>query len=127
MHCRGIRGAITIPVNNKESIIAAAKELLQEMIQANGIEIGEIAAIFFTTTSDLNAEFPAAATRELGWPRHLALLCGHEMNVPNSLPHCLRILMLVNTGKKAEEIEHVYLGEAKKLKEPKVVISGDES
>ena len=119
MCCRGIRGAITVPVNNKESIIAATKELLKEMVQANGIEIGEIAAIFFTTTSDLNAEFPAAATRELGWPRHLALLCGHEINVPNSLPRCLRILMLVNTEKAADEIEHVYLGEAKKLREDK--------
>jgi len=125
--CRGIRGATTVPVNNKEGIITATKELLKEMLQANGIEIGEIAAIFFTTTPDLNAEFPAAATRELGWPQQLALLCGHEMNVPNSLPHCLRILMLVNTEKAAEEIEHVYLGETKKLKENKLVVSGDKT
>ena len=117
MQCRGIRGAITVPVNNKQSIIAAAKELLEQMVQANGIETKEIAAIWFTTTSDLNAEFPAAATRELGWPQQLALLCGHEMNVPDSLPHCLRILMLVNSKKTADEITHVYLGEAKKLKE----------
>jgi chorismate mutase len=87
------------------------------MVQANEVKTDEIAAIFFTTTSDLNAEFPAAATRALGWPQNLALLCGHEMNVPNALPHCLRILMLTNTEKAAGEIEHVYLGEAKKLKE----------
>ena len=116
MYCRGIRGAITVTANNKESIIAASKELLEEMVQANGIEINEVVAIFFTTTSDLNAEFPAAATRELGWPLHLALLCGHEMNVPNSLPHCLRILMLVNTKKGTEEIKHIYLREARRLK-----------
>jgi chorismate mutase len=116
LHCRGIRGAITIPANNKESIIAATKELLKKMVQANGIKVDDIAAFFFTTTSDLNAEFPAAATRELGWPQHLALLCGHEMNVPNDLPRCLRILMLVNTEKGPEEIVHIYLGEAKKLK-----------
>ena len=117
MWCRGIRGAITVPANNKESIIAATKELLKEMVQANGIEIDDIATIIFTTTSDLNAEFPAAATRELGWPQQLALLCGHEMNIPDSLPRCLRILMLVNTEKTAEKIAHVYLGGAKKLKE----------
>jgi chorismate mutase len=116
VHCRGIRGAITVPANNKESIIAATKELLKEMAQANNIKVDDIAAIFFTTTSDLNAEFPAAATRELGWPQHLALLCGHEMNVPNDLPRCLRILMLINTEKRPEEIRHVYLGEAKRLK-----------
>ena len=117
MQCRGIRGAITVPANNKESIIAAAKELLRKMVQDNGIETDDIAAIFFTTTSDLNAEFPAAATKELGWPQYTALLCGHEMNVPGDLARCLRILMLANTEKRPQEITHVYLGEAKKLKE----------
>ena len=116
MQCRGIRGAITISANNKKSILTATEELLLEMTQANKIEIKDIAAIFFSTTSDLNAEFPAAATRELGWPPNLALLCGHEMNVPNDLTRCLRILMLVNTKKGPEEITHVYLGKAKKLK-----------
>lgn len=116
MQCRGIRGAITVPANNKENIIAATKELLKKMTDANDVNIDDIAAIFFTTTPDLNAEFPAVATRELGWPQHLALLCGHEMTVPNDLPRCLRILMLVNTEKEPEKITHVYLGEAKKLK-----------
>jgi len=96
------------------------------MTQANKIEIKDIAAVFFTTTPDLNAEFPAAATRELGWSSSLALLCGHEMNVPNDLPRCLRILMLVNTEKEPEEIIHVYLGEAKKLKsKPSPSIGGN--
>ena len=117
MQCRGIRGAITVSANNKESILAATEELLVEMTQANKIEIKDIAAIFFTTTSDLNAEFPASATRELGWPSNLALLCGHEMNVPTDLPRCLRILMLVNTEKGPDDIIHVYLGKAKKLKD----------
>jgi len=126
LQCRGIRGAITVSANNKESILAATGKLLVEMAQANKIEIKDIAAIFFTTTPDLNAEFPASATRELGWPSNLALLCGHEMNVPNDLPRCLRILMLVNTEKRSEEITHVYLGEAKKLKnKPSLSIGGN--
>jgi len=126
LQCRGIRGAITVLANNKESILAATGKLLVEMAKANKIEIKDIAAIFFTTTPDLNAEFPAAATRELGWPSTLALLCGHEMNVPNDLPRCLRILMLANTEKGPEEITHVYLGEAKKLKDkPSLSIGGD--
>jgi chorismate mutase len=116
LQCRGIRGAITVPANDKESIIAATKKLLKEIAQANKIDPKDIAAIFFTTTSDLNAEFPAAATRELGWPPNLALLCGHEISVPTDLPRCLRILMLVNTEKGPEEITHVYLGEAAGLK-----------
>jgi len=117
LQCRGIRGAITVPLNNRESILDATKELLREMVQANKIEIGDISAIFFTTTQDLNAEFPAVATREMGWPHYMPLLCAHEMKVPHDLAHCLRILMLVNTEKEPAEITHVYLGEAKNLKE----------
>lgn len=126
MQCRGIRGAITVSVNDKESILAATGKLLMEMALANKIDFKDIAAIFFTTTPDLNAEFPASATRELGWPSNLALLCGHEMNVQNDLPCCLRVLILVNTEKGPEEITHVYLGEAKKLKDkPPLSIGGE--
>jgi chorismate mutase len=126
LQCRGIRGAIAVSANNKQSIIAATEKLLTEMTKANKIEIKDIAAIFFTTTPDLNAEFPAAATRELGWPSSLALICGHEMSVPTALPHCLRVLMLVNTEKGPEEITHVYLGEAKKLKDnPSLSVGGN--
>lgn len=126
MQCRGIRGAITVSANDKERILAATGKLLMEMALANEIDIEDIAAIFFTTTPDLNAEFPASATRELGWPSSLALLCGHEMSVPNDLPRCLRVLILVNTDKKPEEITHVYLGEAKKLKDkPPLSIGGE--
>jgi chorismate mutase len=126
LQCRGIRGAITVSANNKESILAATGKLLMEMALANEIDSKDIVAIFFTTTPDLNAEFPASATRELGWPSSLALLCGHEMSVPNDLPRCLRVLILVNTDKKPEEITHVYLGEAKKLKDkPPLSIGGE--
>lgn len=108
MWCRGIRGAIRVPENTKESIIAASKELLQNMIEANQVGINDIACILFTTTPDLNAAFPAAAARELGWMQ-VPLLCGHEMDVTGSLSRCLRILVLFNTNKGIEEIVSVYL------------------
>ena len=117
MQCRGIRGAITVSANNKRSILAATKKLLLTMAEANKIETDDIGAILFTTTPDLDAEFPAAATRELRWPPNLALLCGHEMSVPDALSRCLRVLMLVNTELGPDEITHVYLGEAKNLKD----------
>jgi len=117
LQCRGIRGAAIVPGNDRKNILAATTKLLVRIVEANKIEIGDIAAIFFTTTPDLDAEFPAAATRDLGWPSNLALLCGHEMNVPNALPHCLRVLMLVNTEKEPEKIRHIYLGEARRLKD----------
>jgi len=114
--CRGIRGAITVPENKKEAVGAATKELLQKMIKVNEVKISDIACILFTTTSDLNAAFPAAAARELGWTQ-VPLLCGHEMNVPGSLPSCLRVLVLFNTDKRNEEIVHVYLGGAVTLRD----------
>lgn len=115
MKCRGIRGATTVDTNTGEDILAAAKELLQEMIQANGFEEEDIASIHFTTTPDLNATFPAAAARELGLTQ-VPMLCGHEMNVPGSLPLCLRILILFNTEKGAEEIVHIYIKGARELR-----------
>ena len=115
MHCRGIRGATTVDKNNKESIITASKELLGQIIKANNVNIDDIATVWFTTSNDLDAEFPAVAARGLGWSR-TAMLCGHEMNVPGSLPRCIRVLMLVNTDKRNDELVHVYLHEAEKLR-----------
>jgi chorismate mutase len=126
LQCRGIRGAITVSANSKRSILAATKKLLLRMAEANKVEPEDIGAILFTTTPDLNAEFPAVATRELGWPSNLALLCGHEMSVPDALPRCLRVLMLVNTESGSEGIRHVYLGEAKNLRDkPSLTIGGE--
>ena len=116
MWCRGIRGAITVPENSREAILTASEELLQKILEANDVVIDDIACIWFTTTSDLNAAFPAAAARELGFVK-TALICCHEMNVPGSLPKCLRVLMLINTEKRADEIIHVYLKGAKCLRE----------
>jgi len=106
--CRGIRGATTVDSNTKEAILAATSELLQKMMKDNGVVKEQIACVFFTTTTDLNAAFPAQAARRLGWSE-VALLCGHEMNVPGSLAKCLRILMMVNTNKKLQDIVHVYI------------------
>lgn len=105
-----------MPENTEEAIGAATKELLRKMIEVNKVEISDIACILFTTTSDLNAAFPAAAARALGWTR-VPLLCGHEMNVPGSLSGCLRVLVLFNTDKTNEEMVHVYLGGAETLRD----------
>ncbi len=86
------------------------------MIRANEVSIDDIACIWFTTTPDLNAAFPAAAARAMGC-NDVALLCGHEMNVPGALSRCLRILMLINTTKKNNEIVHIYLKGTEVLRE----------
>jgi chorismate mutase len=108
MPVRGIRGATTVAKNTREEIVAAARELLEAMVEANGIVGEDVASAFFTTTPDLNAEFPAVAARQMGWT-YVPLLCGHEMGVPGSLPLCLRILLHVNTDKGPHDICHVYI------------------
>ena len=125
MLCRGIRGATTVAANTPEAITEAAAELLTTMLEANGVEVDDVASAFFTTTPDLTAEFPAIAARQMGWT-HMALLCGHEMNVPGSLPMCLRVLLHVNTDKGAKDIVHVYLRSAQSLR-PEFQSPGPES
>jgi chorismate mutase len=115
MLTRGVRGATTVKANTREAILEATAELLGAMVEANGIEPENVASAFFTSSTDLNAEFPALAARQMGWT-DVALLCGHEMQVPGSLQMCLRILLIVNTEKKASEIVHVYLHGAKVLR-----------
>ncbi|GAF70060.1 unnamed protein product [marine sediment metagenome] len=124
MKCRGIRGAITVEANTREHVLAATKELLQEMVSANGVGDDDIACIIFTTTTDIDAEFPAVAARGLGFTQ-TALMCWHEMNVPGSLPMCLRILILFNTEKHAHEVVHVYLKGAQGLRTPKMEERGE--
>jgi len=118
MVCRGVRGATTVSENSREAILRETRRLLALMIRLNGIEAEDVASAIFTTTIDLNAEYPALAARQLGW-MDAALLCGHEMNVPQGLPRCVRILVHWNTTKSAAEIQHVYLGEAKSLRPDK--------
>ena len=108
MVCRGIRGATTADENTKEAIIESTKELLAEIVEANSFNTKDIAATFFTTTQDLNAEFPAVAARQMGWV-DVPLMCGHEMNVPDGQPLCIRVLVLLNTEKSQKEMSHVYL------------------
>ncbi|MCL0102300.1 chorismate mutase [Dehalococcoidia bacterium] len=113
--CRGIRGATIAEGNTSEHIINATKELLQELIKANNIATEDVASAIFTTTRDLNAEFPAVGARQLGWDE-VPLLCGHEMDVPDAMKSVVRILLMVNTNKPANAINHVYLKEAVRLR-----------
>jgi chorismate mutase len=109
MACRGVRGAITVDSNTAEAILDGTSQLLAEMVRANAIRTEDVASAYFTTTTDLNAEFPAVVARnEFGW-NNIALMCGHEMDVPGSLRMCLRIMLHTNTDRLQSQINHVYL------------------
>jgi chorismate mutase len=115
MPCRGVRGATTAEDNSAEEILRATRQLLAVMIRQNSIAETDVASAIFSTTTDLDAEFPALAARQLGW-LSVALMCGHELDVPGSLRRCIRILLHWNTDKPTDEIVHVYIKEAAGLR-----------
>ena len=115
MEVRGVRGATTSDSNSREDILLAAHDLITGIIEANEIVVDDVASILFSTTADLNAEFPAVAARNLGFT-NTALECLVEMNVPGSLARCIRVLMHVNSDKQQKEIRHIYLKNAKSLR-----------
>ena len=106
--CRGIRGATIADENAAESIHRATRELLEQLIESNQITERDVAAVYFTTTPDLNAGFPAAAARQAGWT-NTALMGATEVAVPGSLLRCVRVMILVNTDKEPEALVNLYL------------------
>lgn len=108
MKMRGIRGAITVDADDSQAIVSATKRLLQQMLEANGVELDDIASVLFSLTPDLRAAFPALGAREMGWV-NVPMLHFSEIDVPGSLGRVIRVLMHVNTSRAQHEIEHVYL------------------
>ncbi|MBI4278242.1 MAG: chorismate mutase [Armatimonadetes bacterium] len=115
MVVRGIRGATTTEADTEEDILEATRELLVKMVEVNGVVPDDIAACLFTCTPDLTATFPAAAARSLGWT-YVPLVGASEMAVPGEVSRCIRVLMLVNTTRRPEEVTHVYLRDAQRLR-----------
>ena len=113
--CRGIRGATTVEHNDREEILEATREMLKLLIEKNDLHPDNIVSAIFSLTEDLDAEFPAVAARQLGWT-DTALMCTREIPVPNSLGKCVRVLIHVNTTRRNEEIQHVYLRKAVNLR-----------
>ena len=113
---RGLRGATTADSNTRDDILEATSELLERLVEANDVNTDDIAAVTFSTTKDLNAEFPAVAARvHMGW-NNVAIMCGHEMDVPGGQERCIRVLILVNTDKSPQDLEMVYLRDAANLR-----------
>ncbi len=112
---RGIRGAHTVNENTKAAIFEAVQELLQTLVKENELTLEDIGAAIFSATPDINAAFPAAAARKIGWDA-VPLFGTQELDVENGLRQCVRVLLLVETKKAQKEIKHVYLGESNCLR-----------
>jgi chorismate mutase len=109
-----VRGAVQAEANEAGSILAASSELVGEVISRNELQPQRIVSCLFTCTSDLNAEFPAVAARELGLDS-VPLLCGREIDVPGSMPRVIR-LMAHYYAPADHRTQHVYLGETQGLR-----------
>ncbi|HLR54076.1 MAG TPA: chorismate mutase [Pseudogracilibacillus sp.] len=113
---RGFRGATTTKENTKEHIWQVTKELMNEMIQENQLTAANVSHIFFSMSPDLNAAFPAKIVREIpGW-KHVPVMCMQEVAVPDSLEKCIRIMLVAHTSLNQEDVQHVFLNEAVKLR-----------
>jgi chorismate mutase len=116
MTIRGIRGAITVSVDQPDLILQATRELLEAILDENpGMRPEDVASAIFTVTDDLASTFPAQAARQMGWEL-VPMLCAREIPVPDSLPRVIRVLVHWNTELPQSEIKHVYLREAVKLR-----------
>lgn len=116
MPVRGLRGAIVAETDQPETVLAATRELLTAMLEANpGLRTGDLVSAIFTVSEDLRSAYPAQAARQLGWDQ-VPMLCAQEIPVPGGLPRCVRVLAHWNTNQPQESICHVYLGAAAALR-----------
>jgi chorismate mutase len=121
MPLRGIRGATSASANTRDAILEATRELLDALVHANHLRIDDIASLYFTMTPDLDAAFPAAAVRGLGW-QEVAALDAQAPRVMNDVPRCIRVLIHWNTAE-TQDLRHVYLRDARALRPDRVIKS----
>ena len=113
---RGLRGATTCDEDTSTSIEDATQELLRAMMDRNELAHDDVVSVIFTTTRDLTSTFPATVARGVGFG-DVPLLCASEIDVPGSMPLCIRVLMHVYTLRPRTEIRHVYLRNAQSLRD----------
>lgn len=116
MRLLALRGAITCDDNTKAEIDAKTQLLVKEMLSRNDVTHDDVVSIIFTATDDLTATFPATGARALGLG-DIPLLCMRELAVEGGMPRCIRVLMHLYTDRSREELRHVYLGDARTLRD----------
>ncbi len=111
----GIRGATTIENDNEEEIIKNTIDLLKEIFSANSLSNEKVTAIFFSSTKDVSAAYPAKAARHMGLT-DVPLMCSQEMHVEGSLQKCIRLCLFYDGDISKKDIRHIYLNNAKQLR-----------
>lgn len=109
-----VRGAVQAEANEAEAILAATETLLRDLVDRNALTAEEIVSCLFTTTEDLDAEFPAVAARRLGLDA-VPLICAREIDVPGAMPRVIRA-MVHYYAPVDHRPAHVYLGATQELR-----------
>ena len=115
MSVRAIRGATQVEANTVEAITLGTQELIREILSINSLTPDDVISVLFTSSPDLDAAFPAAAARTLGF-EDTPLICSVEIDVAGALPRTIRVMAHVESGLSKREIAHIYLHGAKALR-----------
>jgi chorismate mutase len=113
---RALRGATTCVVDTPEEISTVTRELISTMMERNGLVHDDVISVLLTTSPDLTSSFPAAAAREVGFG-DVPLMCASEIDVPGAMARCVRIMMHVYTARERNQLHHIYLRDAKSLRD----------
>mgnify|MGYP003420516223 FL=1 len=111
-----LRGAITLERDEREHLLERVRRLLTEMLERNGVEHDDLISILFTATPDVHSVFPAAAAREMGLG-DVPLICAQELDIVGAMPLCIRVMMHLSTELGRDELRHVYLEQARSLRD----------
>jgi chorismate mutase len=109
-----VRGAVQAEANEPGAVVAATAELMRELLERNGLSAEALVSCLFTTTEDLDAEFPAVAARSIGLDS-VPLLCCREIPVPGSMERVIRVMMHFYAPVGSAPA-HVYLGATQSLR-----------
>ena len=110
----GLRGAVQVERNDAESIVAAAEQLMRELMARNELSPEWMVSCLFTVTDDLDAEFPAVAARRVGLD-FVPLLCAREVPVPGAMQRVIRVLVHYYAAADHRPA-HTYLGDTHALR-----------
>lgn len=111
-----LRGATTLEVDEEDHLLGRVRELLAQMLDLNGIDTGAVVSVLFTATPDVHSAFPAKAARQMGMG-DVPLICAQELDVVGAKPLCIRVMLHFNGDADRSQLHHVYLEEARDLRD----------
>lgn len=112
-----VRGATTLDADTSEEVLSRTAELLDTLMERNGLTTDDVVSLLFTATDDVRSEFPAAAVRAAGIS-DVPMLCARELAVEgdSNVPLCVRVMAHIETSQPRTALRHAYLRGARQLR-----------